>query len=188
MVTMDLRRRAVLGAFLFNTSWVDQTPTQGFQSRSIWGTAPSAFQDMWPDADSSSPVAALCNSLVLGGMLYVPARVNAIWNPLGRAVHLPLSVEERRYQSPIFALTEVGAMYVLTSDDFDHQALIKLGPPRGWRKICYEAGDERVNDQFKAFINYTEQERNQLVKRSTGRRRSRSPYGRSRHGHVRKND
>lgn len=170
---LDLRRRAVMGTFLFNPAWVAQVPTPGFQSRSIWASAPTVFQDIWPEAKSSSPVAALCGSLTLQGLLYVAARVESVWRPSTdqRAVMPSIPLDGVRYESPLFAPTEAGMQYLLTSDDFDHRSLVELGIPRGWRKIAYDAQNTKVSRMFEHFVHYTVDERDHLIGRALARRR-----------------
>lgn len=176
---MDLRRRAVLGTFLFNTAWAQHDPSKGFQARSVWSTAPQVFQKLWPTAETCSPVAALCNSLVQSGYLYIPARVNAIWRPTGRAESLLLRLKEEdfKYKSPVFAPTEAGILHLLTSDNFDQTSLVKLGKkPHGWNKMEYDNKSATTDELFKRFIKFDRYELDRLVAKTEARRRKKRRY------------
>ena len=166
---MDLRRRAVLGAFMFNPAWMLASPTKGFQSRTIWASVPDVFQEIWPTAQNSSAVALIANSLTREGYLYKPGVVRT------RNNFRTLPQQPIEYDSPIFAPTESGVLYLLTSGEFDLDHLINAdGKPRGWRRFQYDATARKVEEEFRLFIRFQDEECRRLIHKADRRAHSKA--------------
>jgi hypothetical protein len=152
---LDLRRRAILGVFLFNPAWQNLGP-KGFRARTIAASAPHTFHKLWPSKRNSraSAVAAVCNSMVRIGWLYKIGSVKSLW-------------EEKEYQSPVYAPTETGIMCVLTRDEFDLSALVDMQKKSfkltHWSFGRYDPFHIDNNEAFSHFIGYSDDERDHIV-------------------------
>jgi hypothetical protein len=142
---LDVKRRAVLGAFVFNPAWT-QFKKKGFRARDVWATSPNSFKKLWPRAKTAAPVASICKSLVNNGWLYVPGYVKAMTPSL-------YNHASTEYESPLFSPTERGLLYVLTSDQFDLSSLVVVKNKRSsGYDFNYDATDSDVKMLFNKFI------------------------------------
>jgi hypothetical protein len=124
---IDSRCRAILASFVFNVNAGSGRFGGNLRAREIYRTCPTTFQKLFGNKikKGASPIAQLCNSLMLQGYAYKIGFKMQKYQAHDRNGKLAI---EHEYKSPIYALTEAGYAWVLGNCDERH--LFRLFPRR----------------------------------------------------------
>jgi len=106
---LNLKHRAVLGAFTFYTRWTTFKDLRGLQARHIHKLSPRTFDNLWRVGYVALGISNTCKALVKAGLM---VRVGEVYRPWTS----PRGVD-CAYKSPVFAPTDYGLMLMLNELD-----------------------------------------------------------------------
>lgn len=145
---LSYREQAILASFVFLPL---PSYLRGKRASDIVTTASRVFEDAYHARSKKMwihNVTNTCKTLVKKGYLLSQGTVTARWTNIHK-----LDKEEITYQSPIFALSEMGFAYVLSQ--MDTSCLPSVSRIQKLQKSKVVDGREELAKLFRAFLQYT---------------------------------